>query len=58
MAGLLNSIYATIVRRNYTFLGTIFIGAFATEIAFETSANKLWDQINKGVRVQAIARRF
>lgn len=26
--------------------------------AFETSANKLWDQINKGVRVQAIARRF
>jgi hypothetical protein len=58
---------SSVIRRNTTFLGVIFLGAFATEMygygtplkgkartdkpdsAFETTANSIWDRINKGV---------
>ncbi|OTA36062.1 hypothetical protein BTJ68_03565 [Hortaea werneckii EXF-2000] len=56
--GLLSSLYGSIVKRNTTFLATIFAGAFATEIAFETGANSIWDSINKGRQWKDIKQRY
>merc|ERR1712182_193565 len=56
--GLLSSLYGSIVKRNTTFLATIFVGAFATEIAFETGANSIWDSINKGRQWKDIKQRY
>ncbi|KAI7287991.1 hypothetical protein KC345_g301 [Hortaea werneckii] len=56
--GFLSSLYGSIVKRNTTFLATIFVGAFATEIAFETGANSIWDQINKGRQWKDIKQRY
>ncbi|KAL2870966.1 cytochrome b-c1 complex subunit 9 [Aspergillus lucknowensis] len=49
MAGALaSSIYQTLIRRNAVYLTSIFVGAFAFEIAFDTSTNKIWDTWNRG----------
>ncbi|RMY63518.1 hypothetical protein D0864_07044 [Hortaea werneckii] len=56
--GFLSSLYGSIVKRNTTFLATIFVGAFATEIAFETGANSIWDSINKGRQWKDIKQRY
>ncbi|KAL5334224.1 ubiquinol-cytochrome C reductase [Aspergillus crustosus] len=49
MAGALaSSLYQILVRRNAVYLTSIFVGAFAFEIAFDTSTNKIWDTWNKG----------
>ncbi|RMZ91556.1 hypothetical protein DV736_g1221, partial [Chaetothyriales sp. CBS 134916] len=45
-----NGILNTFVRRNYVLLSTVFIGAFAFEIAFDKSTNALWDSWNKGAQ--------
>ncbi|KAL4877571.1 ubiquinol-cytochrome C reductase [Aspergillus karnatakaensis] len=37
-----------LIRRNAVYLTSIFAGAFAFEIAFDTSTNKLWDTWNRG----------
>ncbi|TKA23168.1 hypothetical protein B0A50_07198 [Salinomyces thailandicus] len=58
MAGFLANFYGQIVKRNTTFLASIFIGAFATELAFETGANGIWDQINKGRQWKDIKQRY
>ncbi|KAF1820725.1 ubiquinol-cytochrome C reductase [Dissoconium aciculare CBS 342.82] len=58
MAGILSGIYSTFIRRNAVFLGTIFVGAFATEIAFDTGANYIWDQANKGRQWKDIKQRY
>ncbi|EEP76202.1 predicted protein [Uncinocarpus reesii 1704] len=41
--------FSTFIRRNAVFLGSIFVGAFAFEIAFDTVSNRVWDTINRGV---------
>ncbi|KAL4784295.1 ubiquinol-cytochrome C reductase [Aspergillus varians] len=49
MAGALaSSIYQTLFRRNAVYLTSIFVGAFAFEVAFDTSTNKVWDAFNRG----------
>ncbi|KAL4867268.1 hypothetical protein BDV12DRAFT_171612 [Aspergillus spectabilis] len=49
MAGALaSSIYQSLIRRNAVYLTSIFAGAFAFEIAFDTSTNKIWDTWNHG----------
>ncbi|RMD43968.1 hypothetical protein DV735_g1081, partial [Chaetothyriales sp. CBS 134920] len=47
-ARLSTGIINTIVRRNYVLLSTVFVGAFAAEIAYEKSTNALWDSWNRG----------
>ncbi|EMC96079.1 hypothetical protein BAUCODRAFT_34855 [Baudoinia panamericana UAMH 10762] len=49
---------AALFRRNAVFLGVIFTGAFATELAFETTANSIWDQINRGRQWKDIKHRY
>ncbi|KAH8689550.1 putative ubiquinol-cytochrome C reductase complex, subunit X [Talaromyces proteolyticus] len=48
MAGLSNAIYRTFFQRNAVYLTSIFAGAFAFEIAFDSVSNKVWDSINRG----------
>lgn len=33
-------------------LGTVFAGAFVWEIGYNTQMNKLWDSMNRGVRLE------
>ncbi|KAF7165118.1 hypothetical protein CNMCM5623_009426 [Aspergillus felis] len=37
-----------LIRRNAVYLTTIFAGAFAFEMAFDTTTNKIWDTMNRG----------
>ncbi|RHZ57926.1 cytochrome b-c1 complex subunit 9 [Aspergillus thermomutatus] len=37
-----------LIRRNAVYLTTIFASAFAFEMAFDTTSNKIWDSMNRG----------
>ncbi|MCJ1394289.1 hypothetical protein MMC18_007167 [Xylographa bjoerkii] len=50
MAGIASSIYNTIFRRNQAFLAVVFGGAFAFELGFDRTIDKIWDTTNKGVQ--------
>ncbi|KAL4955370.1 UQCRX/QCR9 like ubiquinol-cytochrome C reductase family protein [Aspergillus filifer] len=52
------SIYQTLIRRNATYLTAIFVGAFAFEVAFDTSTNKLWDTWNRGRQWKDIKHQY
>ncbi|KAK9484527.1 cytochrome b-c1 complex subunit 9 [Lipomyces starkeyi] len=41
-------IYNTFMRRNSVFVGTILFGAFAFELGFDSSIDKIWDRLNAG----------
>ncbi|OBT66670.1 hypothetical protein VE03_03911 [Pseudogymnoascus sp. 23342-1-I1] len=46
------------VRRNYVFLGTVFAGAFAFEMTFDSVTDSLWDNINKGRQWKDIRAKY
>lgn len=48
-SGLSRTIYNTIFKKNSVFVTTIFAGAIAFEVGFDTLADKVWDNLNKGV---------
>ncbi|KAF7716655.1 Uncharacterized protein PECH_008226 [Penicillium ucsense] len=48
----------TIIRRNAVFLTTIFAGAFAFELSFDTASNKIWDTWNAGRQWKDIKPRY
>ncbi|KAJ5619657.1 UQCRX/QCR9 like ubiquinol-cytochrome C reductase family protein [Penicillium lagena] len=49
MAGSIsNVIYQTFIRKNAVFVTSIFASAFAFELAFDTTTNKIWDAFNRG----------
>ncbi|KAF9919224.1 hypothetical protein BX616_010959 [Lobosporangium transversale] len=50
--------YNTIVKRNSIFLTTIFVSAFAVEMAFDTISDRIWDNINKGRQWKDIAAKY
>ncbi|KAL4820441.1 ubiquinol-cytochrome C reductase [Aspergillus spinulosporus] len=59
MAGsLATSIYQTLIRRNAVYLTSIFVGAFAFEVAFDTTTNKLWDTWNRGRQWKDIKHQY
>ncbi|KAJ5217045.1 hypothetical protein N7468_010053 [Penicillium chermesinum] len=72
MAGIANAIYKhvspsssdpaflpiTIIRKNAIFMTSIFAGAFAFEIAFDTTSNKIWDHWNAGRQWKDIKPRY
>ncbi|KAK6429702.1 Cytochrome b-c1 complex subunit 9, mitochondrial [Oleoguttula sp. CCFEE 5521] len=58
MAGVLSGVYNTLIRSNGVFLSTIFAGAFATEILFDTGSNAIWNRINKGRQWKDIKHRY
>ncbi|EAW06534.1 cytochrome b-c1 complex subunit 9 [Aspergillus clavatus NRRL 1] len=52
------TIYRGLFRRNAVYLTTIFAGAFAFELAFDTSTNKVWDTMNRGRQWKDIKSRY
>ncbi|KAL4979802.1 UQCRX/QCR9 like ubiquinol-cytochrome C reductase family protein [Aspergillus desertorum] len=52
------SIYQTLIRRNAVYLTSIFVGAFAFEVAFDTTTNKLWDTWNRGRQWKDIKHQY
>ncbi|KAJ5983580.1 hypothetical protein N7481_005679 [Penicillium waksmanii] len=58
MAGISNIIYQSIIRKNAVFLTTIFAGAFAFELSFDTFSNKVWDSWNAGRQWKDIKPRY
>ncbi|KAL1590570.1 hypothetical protein WHR41_00620 [Cladosporium halotolerans] len=58
MSGVLGGIYNTVIRSNGVFLSAIFVGAFATNLAFDTGSNALWDSINRGRQWKDIKHRY
>ncbi|GAA5809271.1 hypothetical protein MFLAVUS_002677 [Mucor flavus] len=47
-SGLTRTIYNTIFKKNSVFVATIFTGAIAFEVAFDSTCDKVWDNYNKG----------
>ncbi|EGP86454.1 uncharacterized protein MYCGRDRAFT_104853 [Zymoseptoria tritici IPO323] len=58
MAGILGGVYNALVKRNAVFLSVIFAGTYATSLAFDTGANLVWDQINRGRQWKDIKKRY
>jgi ubiquinol-cytochrome c reductase subunit 9 len=46
---LARTFYNTFVKKNSVFMTTIFVSAFAFEVAFDTTTSRVWDNLNKGV---------
>ena len=47
--GLSRAIYTTVFKKNSVFVTTVFAGAIAFEVGFDTLASRVWDDMNKGV---------
>lgn len=52
------SIYDALFRRNAAYLTSVFIGAFAFEMTFDTGVNKLWDAHNAGRQWKDIKHKY
>ncbi|CAO3572870.1 unnamed protein product [Mortierella alpina] len=50
--------YNAIVKRNSIFLTTIFVSAFAAEMAFDTISDRVWDNLNKGRQWKDISAKY
>ncbi|KAF1967520.1 putative ubiquinol-cytochrome C reductase complex, subunit X [Bimuria novae-zelandiae CBS 107.79] len=48
MSSFTSFLYNSIFRRNTTMLATVFAGAFAMQLAFDTGSDRVWDSINRG----------
>ncbi|KAI5848135.1 cytochrome b-c1 complex subunit 9 [Tricharina praecox] len=55
---LTNTIYNAVFRRNHIFVGAVFTGAFAFEMLFDTTSDKIWDRINRGRQWKDIRHRY
>ncbi|KAL2358445.1 cytochrome b-c1 complex subunit 9, partial [Cryomyces antarcticus] len=53
-----SGIYNSIFKRNTVFLATVFLGAFAFEITFDTASSRIWDTINRGRQWKDIKGRY
>ncbi|KAI8632177.1 ubiquinol-cytochrome C reductase [Xylariaceae sp. FL1651] len=49
---------SALFRRNYQMLGVVFVSAFAFEMAYDTTMNKIWDNLNKGRQWKDIRSRY
>ncbi|KEF63836.1 ubiquinol-cytochrome c reductase subunit 9 [Exophiala aquamarina CBS 119918] len=50
--------HSAIFRKNAAFLTTVFVGAFAFEMAFDTATDAVWDRINRGRQWKDIKHKF
>ncbi|KAH9938462.1 ubiquinol-cytochrome C reductase [Fomitopsis serialis] len=58
MGSLANAFYNTIVKRNSVFVTSIFAGAFAFGVGFDTGVTSFWDTWNKGYQWKDIRDRY
>ncbi|RLL96361.1 hypothetical protein CFD26_104864 [Aspergillus turcosus] len=47
-----------LIHRNAVYLTAIFASAFAFEMAFDTTTNKIWDAMNRGRQWKDIKHRY
>ncbi|KAK8206088.1 ubiquinol-cytochrome C reductase [Phyllosticta capitalensis] len=53
-----NDRLSTLIKRNYIFVSTVFVGAFGLQLAFDTASDSLWNNINKGRQWKDIKHQF
>ncbi|EPT02830.1 ubiquinol-cytochrome C reductase UQCRX/QCR9-like protein [Fomitopsis schrenkii] len=58
MGALANSFYNAIVKRNSVYVTTIFTGAFAFGVGFDTAITSFWDTWNKGKQWKDIRAKY
>ncbi|KDN53177.1 putative QCR9-ubiquinol--cytochrome-c reductase subunit 9 [Tilletiaria anomala UBC 951] len=52
------TIYNTVFKRNSIFVGTVFFGAFAFGIGYDTATTAWWDNHNRGKQWHDIRDKF
>ncbi|KAI8072626.1 cytochrome b-c1 complex subunit 9 [Gongronella butleri] len=57
-SGLTRTVYNTIFKRNSVFVTTIFVGAIGFEVAFDSTTDKIWDNLNKGKQWKDIKHKY
>ncbi|EIE90318.1 hypothetical protein RO3G_15029 [Rhizopus delemar RA 99-880] len=57
-SGLSRTIYTSLFKKNSVFVTTVFAGAIAFEVGFDTLATKVWDDINKGKQWKDIKDKY
>ncbi|KAI0116866.1 ubiquinol-cytochrome C reductase, partial [Daldinia grandis] len=50
--------YNAFFRSNWQMLGVVFTSAFAFEMLYDTSMNKVWDNLNRGRQWKDIRSRY
>ncbi|KAK3942129.1 cytochrome b-c1 complex subunit 9 [Diplogelasinospora grovesii] len=58
MAVPVRPIYDFLFRKNYSMLGVVFVSAFAFEMFYDTTMNKVWDNINRGRQWKDIRHKY
>ncbi|KAF4540949.1 Ubiquinol-cytochrome c reductase [Lasiodiplodia theobromae] len=53
-----NTRLSSLIKRNYVFLTTVFVGAFAAQLSFDTASDKVWDSVNKGRQWKDIKHKY
>ncbi|KAI9256254.1 cytochrome b-c1 complex subunit 9 [Sporodiniella umbellata] len=57
-SGLTQAIYSTLFKKNSAFITSIFAGAIAFEVGFDTLSTKVWDEVNKGKQWKDIKEKY
>ncbi|KAI8878430.1 ubiquinol-cytochrome C reductase [Backusella circina FSU 941] len=47
-SGLTRTIYNGLFKKNSVFISSMFVGAIAFEMGYDTLSTKVWDSVNKG----------
>ncbi|KAF2834991.1 ubiquinol-cytochrome C reductase, partial [Patellaria atrata CBS 101060] len=50
--------HSAFMRRNTVFLGTVFVSAFAFQMAFDTGVERIWDSLNRGRQWKDIKHKY
>ncbi|EOA84900.1 uncharacterized protein SETTUDRAFT_163697 [Exserohilum turcica Et28A] len=58
MSGMLGTVYNAVLRSNTTMLFAVFGSAFGLQLAFDTTSDKIWDNINRGRQWKDIKQRY
>ncbi|KAG2194940.1 hypothetical protein INT46_003059 [Mucor plumbeus] len=57
-SGLTRTIYNTFFKKNSVFVTSIFVGAIAFEVVFDSTSTKVWDNLNKGKQWKDIKDKY
>lgn len=53
-----NRLYNAVFRRNSRFVGTVFVTAFFYDLAFNSTMDKIFDNLNKGKQWKDIRGKY
>ncbi|KAI0843035.1 ubiquinol-cytochrome C reductase [Hypoxylon sp. FL0890] len=52
------TLYNAFFKRNWQMLGVVFVSAFAFELTYDSTMNKIWDNLNRGRQWKDIRHRY